>query len=74
MMLEDLKPPSARRSCKVGAVLNNLSDKDRDILSKAIYSPEWTVKGLSRALIERGIQISESPLTNHRQKSCACHA
>jgi DNA-binding CsgD family transcriptional regulator len=73
-MLEDLTPPSAKRTCKVGTVLEGLSDKDKDILTKAIYSSEWTIKGLSRALIARGIQLSESPLTTHRNKSCACHA
>jgi hypothetical protein len=73
-MLEDLKPASAKRSCKVGIVLEGLSHTDRDILVKAIFSAEWTIKGLSRALIERGIQLSESPLTSHRNKSCACHA
>jgi hypothetical protein len=73
-MLEDLTPPSAKRTCKVGTVLEGLSDKDKAILLKAIYSPEWTIKGLSRALIARGIQLSESPLTTHRNKSCACHA
>lgn len=73
-MLEDMKPESARRTCKVGQVLEELSPTDKAILVKAIFSPEWTVKGLSRALIARGIQLSESPLTNHRNKSCACHA
>jgi hypothetical protein len=73
-MLEDLKPASVRRTCKVGTVLEGLSQNDREILAKAIFSPEWTIKGLSRALIERGIQLSESPLTSHRNKSCACHA
>jgi hypothetical protein len=73
-MLEDLTPPSVKRTCKVATVLEGLSEDDTAILLKAIHSPEWTIKGLSRALISRGIQLSESPLTSHRNKSCACHA
>lgn len=73
-MLEDLTPPSAKRTCKVGTVLDGLSDNDKSILIKAIFSPEWPIKSLSRALGERGIQLSDSPLTNHRNKSCACYA
>jgi DNA-binding HxlR family transcriptional regulator len=73
-MLEDLTPPSAKRSCKVATVLETLSDNDKAILIKAIFSQEWPIKALSRAIGERGIQLSESPLTNHRAKSCACYA
>jgi hypothetical protein len=74
-MLEGLTPPSAKRSCKVGTVSATLSDKDKDILLKAVADADtWPVKALSRALSERGIQLSDSPLSNHRSKTCACYA
>jgi hypothetical protein len=72
-MLEDLKPTSFRGSCKVGAVLLTLSDSDRDILTGAIFdTTNWPVRTLSRALSEKGIQLSDTPITAHRFKNCAC--
>jgi hypothetical protein len=72
-MLEGLTPPSAKRSCKVASVAATLSDKDKDILFKAISDPDnWPIKSLSRALGERGIQLSDTPLTSHRAKACVC--
>lgn len=73
-MLEGLKPPSQKRSCKVAVILETLDKKDQDILNNAVFSPEWPIKSLSRALNERGIQLSDTPLTNHRAKACACFA
>jgi len=72
-MLEGMTPPTQKRSCKVGAVALTLSDKDKDILLKAVADKDtWPIKALSRALSERGIKLSDSPLTNHRAKACAC--
>lgn len=73
-MLEGLTPPPPnQRTCKVGDVAATLSDTDKDILLKAVMDKDnWPVKTLSRALSERGIQISDSPIYNHRSKACAC--
>lgn len=71
-MLEDLRPPIAKRSCKVATVLETLNDNDKAVLIKAIFSSEWPIRSLSRALGERGIQLSDTPLTNHRAKACVC--
>lgn len=74
-MLEGLTPPLlSNRSCKVAQVAENLSETDRAILLQAIDNKaEWPIKTLSRALNERGLSISDTPLTNHRAKSCACY-
>jgi hypothetical protein len=73
-MLEDLRPPTSfRRSCKVGAILETLSQSDQEILTAAIFdSQNWPIKTLSKALAEKGLQISDTPLTSHRFKNCAC--
>jgi hypothetical protein len=74
-MLEDLKPPTAHRSCKAGQVLDSLEAKDRAILETAIASPDvWPIKTLSRELRKRNIELSETPIANHRNKSCVCFA
>lgn len=74
-MLEGMTPPSHKRSCKVATIAATLSDKDKEILLKAIAdSDNWPIKSLSRALNERGIQLSDSPITNHRAKACVCFA
>jgi hypothetical protein len=73
-MLEGLKPPvKTHGTCKVGTIGTTLSDSDRKILLDAIANAQdWPIKTLVKALSERGIQISDSPLYNHRGKSCAC--
>jgi hypothetical protein len=73
-MLEGLKPPTRTHgTCKVGVIANTLEAKDRVILLAAVdNAKEWPVKTLSKALNERGLQISDSPLYNHRAKTCAC--
>jgi hypothetical protein len=73
-MLEDLRPPTAhRRSCKVSAILETLSKSDQEILTAAIFDTQnWPIKTLSKALSEKGLQISDTPLTSHRFKNCAC--
>lgn len=74
-MLEGLTPPKKfTGTCKVGEIAKTLSDKDRDIfLSAASNAQDWPVKTLSKSLLELGIQISDSPIYNHRAKTCACY-
>ena len=72
-MLENLTPPQPKLSpCKVREVLDSLEKKDRDILVAALADPNWGHKPLARALSERGIRISDSPIRNHRSKGCSC--
>jgi hypothetical protein len=73
-MLEDLKPPTPNKgNCKVGAIMEKLSKPDQEILTAAIFdTANWPVKTLSRALGEKGIQLSDTPITSHRFKNCAC--
>lgn len=72
-MLEGLTPPVIGRSCKVATEAAKLSDSDKKILLDAVADKDrWPVKTLSRALSERGIMLSETPITNHRQRTCVC--
>ena len=73
-MLEGLKPPARNAgNCKVGSIASSLSDADKQILFEAVADAElWPVKTLSKALNDRGIQISDTPIYNHRGKTCAC--
>jgi hypothetical protein len=73
-MLEDLKPPSRQRgTCKVGIIADRLDDHNRKILLEAVLDAEnWPVKTLAKALSDRGLQISDSPIYNHRAKTCVC--
>jgi predicted HTH domain antitoxin len=73
-MLEGLKPPTRTHgSCKVGIIANTLEAKDKEILLSAVANlADWPIKTLAKALADRGIQISDSPLYNHRAKTCAC--
>lgn len=72
-MLEDLTPPLNGRSCKVAVVGATMTESDRTILYKAIESKEvWPIKTLSKELRKRGVELSDTPLTNHRNKTCVC--
>ena len=72
-MLEGLTPPVIGRSCKVATEASKLSDSDKKILLDAVADKDrWPVKTLSRALSERGIMLSDTPITNHRQRTCVC--
>ena len=74
-MLEGLTPPTKHQgTCKVGTIAAGLEDKDKAILLDAVMNEQlWPVKTLSKALAERGIQISDSPIYAHRSKGCACY-
>ena len=74
-MLEGMTPPNGKtQSCKVRTVAALLDESDKKILYNAVEDADtWPIKTLMRALNERGIQISDSPLTNHRAKTCACY-
>lgn len=73
-MLEGLTPPSAMKgTCKVASIAEGLSESDKAILMQAIEDKNsWPIKTLARALSERGLNISDTPLTSHRAKSCVC--
>jgi hypothetical protein len=74
-MLENLTPPAPNKSsCKIGLIAEGLSESDKKILLDAVADQErWPVKTLSKALSERGLQVSDSPIYNHRAKTCACY-
>jgi hypothetical protein len=74
-MLENLRPPEKNKgSCKVAAEAQKLSDSDKEIFLKAVADREnWPVKTLTRELRNLGIEISDSPITNHRSQGCACY-
>lgn len=73
-MLEGLKPPTKPSgSCKVGTLAASLDETDKKILLAAVAdASKWPVKTLAKALSDRGLQISDSPIYNHRSKACAC--
>lgn len=74
-MLEDLTPPVIGRTCKVQTVAQTLSESDRKILLEAIANKDlWPIKTLSRALKGKGLELSDTPLANHRAKACVCFA
>jgi hypothetical protein len=73
-MLEGLTPPPKfTGSCRVKTLSSELDEKDREIFLNAVDDlANWPVKTLRKALAERGLQISDSPLYSHRAKSCSC--
>jgi hypothetical protein len=71
-MLENLKPPTKVKGCKVQYVADSLEPSDRTILLKAVDDLAWSGKALSSSLRELGIDISDTTLLRHRQRHCPC--
>jgi hypothetical protein len=71
-VLEDLKPKTRLRTCRMRELLHSLSDTDRQILKDAIQSPDWTSNALLRALRDKGIEISYTSVRRHEVRHCSC--
>lgn len=72
-MLEDLTPRKREFNCRVRSVGLALEAKDKKILETAIESVDvWPAKTLSNELKRRGLLLSDSAISNHRKKACAC--
>ena len=66
-MLEGLRPPVIVRKTRVEEVLETLDAKDQKILIEALTNPEWSANGLSVALRQRGIKLSQSSIARYRE-------
>lgn len=73
-MLEGLKPAENKvMRCKVNDFKDELDPKDYAILEEAIEDRKtWTAFGLMKALRERGLILTDSVITKHRNKQCRC--
>ena len=71
-LLDDLTPEHRKYSCKIRTICETLDIEDSVILNSAAMNPEWAVVGLSTALNKKGISISPSVITKHREKACSC--
>lgn len=72
-MLENLKPPQRKVTCKVRTIMDGLNELDAEILEAAVMdSAKWKIKTLADELRAFGIVISEKPLTTHRARLCSC--
>lgn len=73
-MLEGLEPPKNKTVyCKIDLMMQDLDEKDKQILTEALANPEWSASGLSTALRQRGLSVADTTITKHRQKACACY-
>jgi hypothetical protein len=72
-MLENLEPPVRKTPCKVRDLLESLEPPDAEILEAAVLdSARWKIKTLADELNNRGLTISETPLSKHRARNCSC--
>lgn len=71
-MLEDLVIPVRITPCRVRTIREELSEKDAVIFETAVNNPEWACKTLSNELLKREIKISDTAISNHREKRCSC--
>lgn len=72
-MLEGLKPPVKIWPCKIRLLAETLSKDDAKILLEAVEGSEWRVNALQKALADRGLSVSDTPIHNHRNKICSCY-
>ena len=72
-MLEDLKPTSRIRTCKVRTLCEDLSESDQRILLDAVNDAEtWSINALVVALRDRGLTITRDTIDRHRRRVCSC--
>lgn len=71
-MLEDLKPPVRKYSCKVASIAADLNETDSAIFVNAVNDPNWQFKSLSNALANKGLVIVDTSIAKHRRKQCSC--
>jgi hypothetical protein len=73
-MLEGLEPVTGKRSCKTRATLESMDAGDKKILTEALANKtKWSDKGLSVALSQRGVQLSNEAIGRHRRELCSCY-
>jgi len=73
-MLEGLTPPQNKAVyCKVKETLASLEDSDKKILEEALADTDrWKHKTLSNALRAKGLSLSDTTISKHRLRVCAC--
>ena len=72
-MLEDLKPTSRIRTCKVRTLRADLSESDQKILLDAVNDADtWSINALVVALRDRGLTITRDTIDRHRRGVCSC--
>lgn len=71
-MLEDLKLPEKKLSCKIRTLAEVMSDADRKIFLDAVENPAWFAHTLATELKKRGILVSDKTIRLHRSKGCSC--
>lgn len=72
-MLEDMDDYKPRPPCRVMRIHSTLEPADQERLLKFLGDDEtWTNYMLTKALNEKGIQVSETSIRRHRQSFCPC--
>ena len=66
-MLEGLEPPKPNRKTRIEEVLETLDAKDQKILIDALNDYNWSANGLSVALRQRGVKLSQSSIARYRE-------
>jgi hypothetical protein len=71
-MLEDLTNEPRVRPCRVNTIKATLNAADQAKLEAAVTDPTWPISQLEKQLRAKGLDISDSSITRHREKRCAC--
>lgn len=71
-MLDDLKLPARKFTCKVRSIKETLDTKDAVIFENSVMDQAWPLTVLSRELNKRNISISDNSMRRHRLKECSC--
>lgn len=61
-----------KRPCGVRAILDTLTDSDREQLVVALQGTELTARQIQRALADIGFVINDQVIRHHRNRRCTC--
>jgi hypothetical protein len=71
-LLDNLEPPSQKKTCPFGKILESLDATDQSKLVEALANDKWSSLALTNALKERGIVTNRHSLHDHRTRVCLC--
>lgn len=71
-LLNEIQATVAAQRCNTGKTLESLPEEDRLDLEKAFADATIATTTIVRVLRNRGVQVSDNGLNDHRRSRCRC--
>lgn len=72
-LLGEVKAQGAKVNiCRVAAIRNELNKADQDEFDQVVMDQSIPMRWIVKALLARGLHLSDKPLGRHRARECNC--